>query len=110
MKKEQVTIFYETAEGTMTQWSGTITKVDPTLIVIRRHKQEMNFDLTKSNFLLVTLNHVKDLGLGDKERKDSKFNTDLRENLIDTFKDNTYLLWDGRKLVTKEEPVAPRTS
>lgn len=96
----KVTIFYETSEGKMTQWSGILVSVKSHQITILRHKQEMNFVFDNTNFLLVTENHVKDLGLS--ERPSELFSNELRDNLVDTFKDNVQLLWLNSKLVVQK--------
>lgn len=91
----KVTVFYETSEGTMTQWHGKIIKVKPTCITIMRHKQEMHIDFIKSSFVLVTQNFVQDLELNKKDRPSclaNLWNNDLCEN-------NVRLLWLNRKLV-----------
>ena len=91
----KVTVFYETSEGTMTQWHGKIIKVKPTCITIMRHKQEMHIDFIKSSFVLVTQNFVQDLELNKKDR----YSKDLRDSLVDLCENNVRLLWPNRKLV-----------
>lgn len=101
---QKVTIFYETASGTMTQWSGQIVKVKSHQLTIMRHKQEMNFVFENTNFLLVTQSRVKDNELC--ERPSQVFSNELRNTLMESFKDNTQLLWLNNKIIV-QKPITP---
>lgn len=62
----KVTVLYETSEGNMTQWHGTIITVEPTSVTLMRHKANFHVDFLKSNFVIVTKEFVKDLELSKK--------------------------------------------
>lgn len=92
------TIFYTNSFGITAQWKGEVIAFDENSISIKFSKNKaLRYNLKNTDFVLVTKKVVKENVLQGNEIL--SFDSKLTKSITEKMKDNTSMLWNGKKWI-----------